>query len=93
MIKLPSKSFGIQPSLGKMFGNKDENKKYEFPLSWKDMLIIRESVVSKVGPSDNDVIEIPSSVIIKPFDPSLFNTHVERGMFEHKKIEILHDPR
>jgi hypothetical protein len=78
---------------GRMFGNIDENKVHHFPGIWKDSVVIRESVVQKVGPKDSDVVEIPSSVSIKPFDKGLFDVHVKQGMFHKKKVEILHDPR
>ena len=77
----------------KMFGNKDKVKKYGFPSTWSGMVVVRESVVSKIGPKDSDVVEIPSSVQVKPFDTSLFDMHVKNGMFKNKKVEILHDPR
>jgi hypothetical protein len=76
-----------------MVGNKDKKKEYEFPKSWEDSVVIRESQTTQVGNSEKDIVEIPSSVKIKPFDASLFDVHVKNNMFKGKKVEILHDPR
>jgi hypothetical protein len=78
---------------GRMFGNKDEAQSHHFPALWKDSVVIRESVLHKIGSKDSDVVEIPSSVTIKPFDKGLFDIHVKQGMFHKKKVQILHDPR
>jgi hypothetical protein len=93
MIKLPKQPLDRQPSPGKFFGNKDTAKKYELRLNWIDSVVIRESIETQIGPLSTDVAEIPSSVLFKPFDKSLFDTHVEQGMFDKHKVEIIHDPR
>jgi hypothetical protein len=76
-----------------MYGNKDKKSEYPFPSSWENCVVVRESVSTKVGAGSIDVVEIPSSVEIKPFDKSLFNTHEKQGMFKGKNVIILHDPR
>jgi hypothetical protein len=83
----------IKGNIEKMFGNKDKKEEYEIPKSWEDSVVIRESVLTKVGNSDKDLVEIPSSVRLKPFDKSLFDVHVKNKMFVGKKVQILHDPR
>jgi hypothetical protein len=76
-----------------MFGNKDSKKGYAFPKSWDKSVVIRESMVSKIGNSPQDVVEIPSSVKVKPFAADLFDIHVKQDMFKGRKVQILHDPR
>jgi hypothetical protein len=76
-----------------MFGNKDSKKGYAFPKSWDKSVVIRESMVSKIGNSPQDVVEIPSSVKVKPFAADLFDIYVKQDMFKGRKVQILHDPR
>jgi hypothetical protein len=83
----------VKGIIEKIFGNKDLKEVYEFPKSWDGSVVIRESIMTKVGNSDKDMVEIPSSVKIKPFDKSLFDVHVKNKMFDGKKVQILHDPR
>lgn len=77
----------------KFFGNEDKKKEYPLPKSWENSVIIRESIMTKVGSKDTDVVEIPSSVTLKPFDKSLYDVHVKNGMFKGKKVQVIHDPR
>lgn len=78
----------------KIFGNNDKGKKHpQFPASWEDSVIARISQSSKIGPKASDVVEIPSSVEYRPFEKSLFDTHVKQGMFDKMNLEIIHDPR
>jgi hypothetical protein len=83
----------VKGAIEKMYGNKDKNSEYEFPKSWSDSIVIRESQFTKVGNTERDIVEIPSSVKLKPFDASLFDVHVKNKMFVGKKVQILHDPR
>jgi hypothetical protein len=76
-----------------MYGNKDTEKEYPFPKTWIKSLVIRESMVTKVGNRPQDVVEIPSSVKVKPFAADLFDLHVKQEMFRGRKVRILHDPR
>jgi len=76
-----------------MYGNKDTAKEYPFPKTWIKSLVIRESMVSKIGNRPQDVVEIPSSVKVKPFAADLFDVHVKQDMFKGRKVKILHDPR
>jgi hypothetical protein len=83
----------VKGTIEKMFGNKDSKEEYEFPKSWDGSVVIRESIMTKVGNSDKDMVEIPSSVKLKPFNKSLFDVHVKNKMFTGKTVKILHDPR
>jgi hypothetical protein len=76
-----------------MYGNKDTSKEYPFPKTWMKSIVIRESMVSKVGNRPQDVVEVPSSVKVKPFAADLFDLHVKQDMFKGRKVKILHDPR
>jgi hypothetical protein len=76
-----------------MYGNKDSDKEYAFPKTWIKSLVIRESMVTKIGNRPQDVVEIPSSVKVKPFAADLFDLHVKQDMFKGRKVKILHDPR
>lgn len=75
-------------------GNMDpEGKHPKFNPSWKNNVIVRVSSSSKIGPKDSDVVEIPSSVEYRPFEKSLYDTHVKQGMFDKRNVQIIHDPR
>lgn len=92
-IKLPSESLQKEANPGFFIGNKDKKQSHQLPITWKNSVVVRESIEAKIGPNSKDVVEIPSSVKLMPYDASLFNEHVKNGMFEKKKTEIIHDPR
>lgn len=78
-----------QTGADQCFGNKDLEKKYPFPSNWMDSVVVRTSQSVRIERIDNEpgeVIEVPSSVRIRPYDPSLFDTHVETGMFSKENI-------
>lgn len=77
----------------RFYGNKDKSQRYSLPVAWIGSIVIRESVEVQIGGRISDVAEIPSSVMLKPFDKTLFDKHIEQGMFHGRKVEILHDPR
>jgi hypothetical protein len=76
-----------------MYGNKDKKKEYEFPKTWEKSIVVRISQVTKIGSGAQDVVEIPSTVKVKPFAADLFEVHVKQDMFKGRKVRILHDPR
>jgi hypothetical protein len=76
-----------------MIGNKDKKKEYPFPKTWDKSVVVRESMVTKLGNRPQDVVEVPSSIKVKPFAANLFDLHVKQNMFKGRKIRILHDPR
>jgi hypothetical protein len=91
--KIQFDNAGAGTGNGLFFGNKDVDKEYPFSEKWKNHIVIRESIETKVGPKEGDVVEIPSSIAIKPFDVSLFQTHIKQDMFRGKKVFILHEPK
>lgn len=73
---------------GKMFGNKDPEKKYPFEKTWAAGIVVRQS---HNVPGRDDLID-PKTVQFQVYEPDVFQGLIKNEGFIGWNVEIIHDP-
>ena len=77
---------------GKLYGNKDKDKKYPIKKDWKDKVIVRQV---KVDTLNGGMVEVPNTASVQTYDKDQYNSFVDNKFFTDSKmkVEVLHMPK
>lgn len=77
---------------GKLFGNKDKEKKFPIRKDWKDKVIVRQVNVTELN---GGMIEVPNTEAVQTYDKDFYETMVKNNFFSDSKmkVDILHMPK
>jgi hypothetical protein len=76
---------------GKIYGNKDKQKRYPIDETWKKKVIVRQV---KVEANNGGMVEVPNTEQVQTYDPVYYDTLIKNNFFGESKmkVEVLHQP-
>lgn len=76
---------------GRIFGNKDEKKQFNFPIGWNESVVVTQYMVTNHASGHQSVDE--GTRRLMPYNTDVFNKLEKDGGFGDTQYVILHDPR